>query len=160
MNPKRKKHLSNFYRPPYQQEPPIKRFKRADVLEVTSKINPTKLSGYDLITGKILKELQITGIRYLTHLFNAVLLKGCFPEQRKAAQVILILKPRKPPNNLTSYRPISLLPTVSKDCEKLFLKRLLKTVENNGFISIFQFGFRKREALQNRTNTAHCTKNK
>jgi hypothetical protein len=42
---------------------------------------PKKSSGYDLITGKILKELPIIGIKYLTQLFNAVLLKGYFPAQ-------------------------------------------------------------------------------
>jgi hypothetical protein len=56
---------------------------------------------------------------------NAVLLKGYFPAQWKVAQIILILKPGKPPNELTSYQPISLLPTVSKVLEKLLLKRLL-----------------------------------
>jgi hypothetical protein len=81
--------------------------------------------GYNLITGKILKEIYVVGIKYLTQLFNAVLLRGYFPEQRKVAQVILILKPEKPPNELTSYRPISLLPIISEVCEKLFLKRLL-----------------------------------
>jgi hypothetical protein len=35
------------------------------------------------------------------------------------AQIILILKPRKPPNELTSYRPVSFLPIVSKVFEKL-----------------------------------------
>jgi hypothetical protein len=42
--------------------------------------------------------------------------------------------PGKPPNELTSYLPISLLPFVSKVCEKLLLKRLPRMVENNGFI--------------------------
>jgi hypothetical protein len=57
-----------------------------------------------------------------------VLLKGYFPAQWKVAQIILILKPGKPPNELTSYRPISLLPTVF---EKLPLKRLLLPLDEN-----------------------------
>jgi hypothetical protein len=78
--------------------------------------------------------LPITGIKYLTQLFNAVLLKGYFLAQWKVAQIILILKPGKPPNELTSYRPISLLPIVSTVFEKLLLKRLLPMVENNRLI--------------------------
>jgi hypothetical protein len=69
--------------------------------------------------------LPIIGIKYLTQLFNAVLLKGYFLAQWKVAQIILILKPRQPPNELTSYQKISLLPTVSEVFEKLLLKRLL-----------------------------------
>jgi hypothetical protein len=76
--------------------------------------------------------LPIIGIKYLTQLFNAVLLKGCFPVQWKVAQIILILKPGRPPNELTSYWPISLLPIVSKVFEKLLLKRLFQMVEING----------------------------
>jgi hypothetical protein len=49
------------------------------------------------------------------------------------AQIILILKPGKPPE-LTSYRPISLLLIVSKAFEKLLLKRLLPIVEINRLI--------------------------
>jgi hypothetical protein len=94
--------------------------------------------GYDLITGKILKELPLTGIKYVTQLFNALLLKGHFPAQwRAAAHNILIFKPGKPPNELTSYQPVSLLLTA--------------------YQSSFQI---HREALHNRTNTSDCTKYK
>jgi hypothetical protein len=75
--------------------------------------------GYDLVTGKILKELPIIGIKYLTQLFNAVLLKGYYLAQWKVTQIILSLKPGKPPNELISYRPISFLPIASKVFEKL-----------------------------------------
>jgi hypothetical protein len=60
---------------PYKLEPQINRLKRAEAQEVINSLNPKKSSGYDLVTGKILKELPITGIKYLTQLFNAVLLK-------------------------------------------------------------------------------------
>jgi hypothetical protein len=72
--------------------------------------------------------LPIIVINYLTQLFNAVLLRGYFPAQWKVAQAILILKPGKPPNELTSYRPISLLPTAFKVSEKLLLKMLFPMV--------------------------------
>jgi hypothetical protein len=86
------------------------------------------LSGFELIAGKILKELPIIGIKYLTQLFNAVLLKGYFPAQWKASQIIFMLKTGKSPNELTSYQPISVLPSASKVFEELFLKRHLPLV--------------------------------
>jgi hypothetical protein len=58
------------------------------------------------------------------------------------------LKPGKPPNELTSYQPISLLPIVSKDVENLLLKRLLPMVVNNEFIQNFQLGFRQRHSTR------------
>jgi hypothetical protein len=62
------------------------RLKRAEVEGVINSLNPKKSSGYDLITSKILKELPIIGIKYLTQIFNAVLLKGYFPAQWKVVQ--------------------------------------------------------------------------
>jgi hypothetical protein len=77
------------------------------------------------------------------------LLKGYFPAQWKIAQIILILKPGKPPNKLTSHQPVILLSTVSKVLEKLPLKRLLSVVEK---MPSHQFG--------NRTDTSNRTKYK
>jgi hypothetical protein len=68
--------LIQFPETPYQLKPSINHLKRAEVQEVMNNQNPKKSSGYDLITGKILKELTIIGIKYLTQLFNAILLTG------------------------------------------------------------------------------------
>jgi hypothetical protein len=77
--------LMQLLETPYQLQPPINRPKRAEVHEVINSLNPKKSSGYNLITGKILKELPIVGIKYLTHLFNAVLIKRYFPAKWKVA---------------------------------------------------------------------------
>jgi hypothetical protein len=88
------------------------------------KINPRKAPGYNLITGKILKELSQKGLKTITQIYNAILQTEYFPCQWKVGQIIIIVKPGKIPNDITSYRPISLLPTLSKTLEKIFLKRL------------------------------------
>jgi hypothetical protein len=109
------------------------------------------LNHHVFITGEILKELPVTGIKYLTQLFNAVLLNGYFLAYWKVAQIILILKPGKP-KELTSYKPINLLPIVSKVFEKLLLKRLLPIVGINRLISIHQFAFRQRHSTREETH--------
>jgi hypothetical protein len=72
------------------------------------------------MTGKILKELPLLCIQYLTQFFNAILLRGYFPTQWKVAQIIFIPKPGKPPHQLSCYRTIRLLPIVSKSLKKFF----------------------------------------
>jgi hypothetical protein len=62
------------------------------------------------------------------------------------------LKLGKLPNELTSYRPISLLPIVSKVFKKMLLKRLLPMVENDGLIPNHQFGFRQRHSTIEQTH--------
>jgi hypothetical protein len=92
----------------------------------------------------------------LTQLFNAILLLNYFPTQWNVTQIILILKPGKPPHDLSSYRPISLLPVISKLFEKLLLKRLLAPIEHNKLITPHQFHFRRRlTGLTKPSNTRH-----
>ena len=52
-------------------------------------------------------------------------------------------KPGKPLENATSYRPISLLPVLSKVFEKLFLIRLKPILASKALIPNHQFGFRE-----------------
>jgi hypothetical protein len=53
---------------------------------------------------------------------------------------------------LTSYRPINLLPIVSKVLVKLLLTRLLPLVEHNGLIPSHQFGFRQKHSTAEQTH--------
>jgi hypothetical protein len=53
-----------------------------------------------------------------------VLSTGKIPLEFKKAKVIAILKPRKPANEASSYRPISLLSVCHKFLEKLIHNRI------------------------------------
>jgi hypothetical protein len=88
--------LTHFLETPYQLGPPLNHL-LLSVHAIVKKLNPRKSPGYDLMMGKILQELPVVGIQYLTLLFNAVMLTGHFPAQWKVSQIILILKPGKPP---------------------------------------------------------------
>jgi hypothetical protein len=69
---------------------------------------------------------------------------GYFPAQWKVSQIITILKPGKPTNEVTSYRPIILLPVLSKLFEKLFLTILQPFLHEQRTIPDHQFGFRQK----------------
>ncbi|GBM48307.1 RNA-directed DNA polymerase from mobile element jockey [Araneus ventricosus] len=58
--------------------------------------------------------------------------------------VVPILKPGKDPTDTTSYRPISLLPSLSKIAEHLILKRLNIYLKENNVLCPEQFGFREK----------------
>lgn len=114
--------------------------------EIKENINPRKAPGFDLITGEVLKQLPRKGIVKLTNLINAAFRLKHVPSIWKVAEVIMIQKPGKPPNETTSYRPISLLPIISKLFEKLFLKRLKPIIERKALIPTHQFGFRNQHS--------------
>jgi hypothetical protein len=60
------------------------------------------------------------------------------------AEVIVIPKPGKPPHEAASYRPISLLPVMSKLLEKLLIKRLKPTIERKNLIPNNRFAFQSK----------------
>jgi hypothetical protein len=56
----------------------------------------------------------------------------------------MIAKPGKNPSEVTPYRPISLLPLLSKILEKIILKKLTHILAVNKVIPSHQFGFRPK----------------
>ena len=56
----------------------------------------------------------------------------------------MIPKPGKDPTLVSSYRPISLLPCLSKLYEKIILAKLLPPIESQNLIPAHQFGFRRK----------------
>ena len=51
-------------------------------------------------------------------------------------------------HELDNYRPISILPALSKILERIVYKQLLSHLENNGLLSSFQFGFRSKRSTE------------
>ena len=71
-----------------------------------------------------LKNLGPNGISYLTSLFNLSIQSSDIPAIWKTSKIIPLLKPGKPPDSSTSYRPISLLCPAAKVLERLLLPYL------------------------------------
>jgi hypothetical protein len=103
-------------------------------------INAAKNStatGPDGLTAIHLKHLGPRGIIYLTSLFNLSVGGADLPAMWKAAIVVPILKPGKPADVGSSYRPISLLCPAAKVLERLLLplisEALPKSETQHGF---------------------------
>jgi hypothetical protein len=118
-------------------EEKIKLVTPAEVKREITNMKVKKAPGINKITSNILKQLPRKGIVMLTYLINACFRLKYVPLCFKTAEIIMIKKPDKPANEVTSYRPISLLPVVSKLFEKLFSKRLKPLIN----LPDFQFGF-------------------
>lgn len=72
--------------------------------------------------------------------------------EKKKHQIIIIRKPDKDPQHVTSYRPISLLSHLSKVLEKLLVKRINAHLAVNQLIPTHQFGFRNKHATIEQVN--------
>lgn len=102
-----------------------------------------KAPGFDGVFNLVLKNSSNKVLSLLAAIFNRCLELGYFPSCWKAAKIVPILKPGKDPTSPSSYRPISLLSSLSKLFERLILDRLLNHVNSNDVIPPEQFGFRK-----------------
>lgn len=77
----------------------------------------------------------------LTHIFNLSLSTGIFPRKMQHAKVTVLFKSGDK-NKLSNYRPVSVLPVLSKGLEKVICKRLKSFCDKHSIISNKQFGFR------------------
>ena len=100
----------------------------------------------------MLKHLGNFGIQYLTNIYNNSVNKAHIPARWKKARIIPLLKPGKPADKGTSFRPISLLSPSIKILESI----LLPTISESVKLKEHQHGFRKGHstgtALQNIAN--------
>ena len=126
--------------------PPIEPFTSVEIIELIRRLNPRKASAHDLICNKAIKESPIKGIALITSIFNAILPLEYYPKAWKISLITLIPRPGKPIYETSSYRPISLLPILSKLFEKLPTNRLLPLIEDLKTLPDHQFGFRKQHS--------------
>lgn len=138
------KNIIDFIDTPCPMDLPIKHIKPSEIREEINHLNPKKSPGYDQINAQMLKHIPKKGLLFLTYIFNAILRLSHFPSQWKCAMIIMIPKPNKPENCITSYRPISLLATFSKIFERIFIRRMEPLVEEFNIIPEHQFGFRHK----------------
>jgi hypothetical protein len=87
-----------------------------------------KTPGPNGLQNRALKHLPRRAISFLVALFNVALLAEYFQPVWKYARLISIPKPGKIPSLPLSYRPISLLDTISKLFEKILLRKILSEV--------------------------------
>ena len=124
-------------------EPPTFRIARADVYNEIKKLKNRKAPGISGITNEALKNLPTCYIPKITLLINSIFKFNYFPFYWKTAIICPILKPRKPPNLTSSYRPISLLDSLSKLVEVFIARQINAHIEEHNLLMPEQFGFRK-----------------
>ena len=105
-----------------------------------------KSPGDDGIPNKVLKQFPKRAIIMVTKIYNACLKFSYYPDTWKVAKVIPIPKPNKNLSLASSYRPISLLSSLSKILERIILQRISRYVDENNIIPFEQFGFRAKHS--------------
>lgn len=116
-----------------------------EIFNTIHMLNANKASGHDDISSYILIMCAEVISPYLAFFFQIAFESGIFPDSLKIAKIVPIYKSgeKRLPNN---YRPISLLPSLSKVLEKLIKVRLVKFLEKNNVFNCNQYGFREKHS--------------
>ncbi|GFW38596.1 probable RNA-directed DNA polymerase from transposon X-element [Trichonephila clavipes] len=134
--------VTNFINTPHVQE--IEPTTPTEVLSYVQRLKPRKSPGLDQISNRMIKNLPLKFLLFITLLINQLFKNNYFPNSWKTAVVIPILKPDKDSALPSNYRPISLLSCLSKVYEFVLLQRLNQHCAAFNFIIPQQCGFRPK----------------
>ena len=117
-------------------------FSLEEIKSIINNLKCGKAAGHDEIPNEALKGAPESFLRNLRLLYNRVKDQSEVPRAWKRGRVVLIFKSGDE-NNITNYRPITVLTSISSTYSKLLDKRLRVIVENQNTLGESQNGFRK-----------------
>ena len=122
-------------------------FKEHQVLEVLQGLDTQKATGEDGISAALLRTTAPGISASLTKIFNHTLLCQNLPVEWKSALVTPVPKGKRT-HDLDNYRPVSILPAVSKVLERLVYDQLHDHLQANNILHPRQYGFRRGYSTQ------------
>lgn len=119
----------------------------ADVRNIIKLLKPKSSTGHDDISTILLKQLSAIIAPSLSLIINESLFTGIFPDRLKIAKVLPLFK-KENPHIFYNYRPISLLPALSKIFEKIVYKQLYDYFLCKKLLYNSQYGFRQDHSTE------------
>ena len=118
-------------------------FRVASVKRLLARLDASKATGPDEIPARVLKECAAVLASPVTRLFVTIFTSGVQPGSWKLARVIPVHK-RGSKSQTRNFRPVSLLPILSKVFESIVNTQLVNYLDHHRLLSENQYGFRKR----------------
>ena len=118
--------------------------------EISNIIKSLKLTKTDVneISVKLFKKYHTYFLTHLCEIINLCFSTGIFPKCLKSAVIIPIFKNKGLSTDISNYRPIALLPFISKIFERCIFNRLTDYATFCNLIPPTQFGFRKGKSTK------------
>ena len=124
--------------------PPIT---EAQMLDLINKIPSSKAIGCDGLSAKVLKLAASVLVHPLCRLMNHSISTGCIPSTWKTAQVTPLFK-NGSREDTSNYRPISVLPVLSKILERHVATSLCNHLHNYDLLYNLQSAFRPNHSTE------------
>jgi Reverse transcriptase (RNA-dependent DNA polymerase) len=119
-------------------------FRTVSFFDVKKAIRSVKSNavGLDGIHLKFIKLILPGVISPIAHIFNRTISSRIFPNSWKISKIVPVAKV-KDPSRLKDYRPISILPALSKSLEKIMKDQIVAFCNERGLLNHYQSGFRQ-----------------
>ena len=141
------KHFENFSTNKPDCELHFDQISVSDVNKIIDNLSSKTSCGFDDISLKLLKFLKPVLATPITIIINQMLNTGIFPYKLKVAKIKPLYK-KGDTSNFNNYRPISLLPSISKIFEKVIFQQTYSYFEQNNLLYTSQYGFRKGHSTE------------
>ena len=112
-----------------------------NIWAVIQTIKPKQSRGPDGISNHLLKHIAEEISKPLATIINKSLKEGTVPKEMKIAKIIPLFK-KGQKEQMSNYRPISLLNVISKILEKVVSSQVMSYFEENNLFYKHQYGFR------------------
>ena len=107
----------------------------------------SKAAGFDGLSSNIIIDAYDSFKNILFHVFKVSIKQGTFPDSLKIAKVTPIFKSGAK-DNVSNYRPISILPVFSKVLERIMYNRVYNHLDSKGLLYEKQFGFQRNNSTE------------
>jgi len=118
-----------------------------DVEKIVKALPNKKSQGFDGLSTHLLKKIIPHIVTPLTEVINQSFENGIFPDLLKISKVKPLFK-CKDPQTMNNYRPISILPAISKIFEKAMYKQIYNHFQSYNLFFSSQYGFREDHSTQ------------
>ena len=145
--PKTKNNFGYFMKEPIPNCMYLSPTTKDEISKIIRGLNINKSSDIYDIPVKVVKMGESFFAEHLSNVFNCCFEQGIFPEYLKVAFISPIYK-KESKLYVGNYRPVSILPVLSKIFEKLIAKRTLKFLTDNKIICENQFGFQSGKSTE------------
>ena len=137
--------FSDYLKSPNPASIFLQKILESEIWKLIQELDTSKSVGIDEIPPKVLKWGAQTFVPLLTKLFNVCINEGIYPDSLKLARVVPVFKDGNK-NDVTSYRPISILSQFNRIFEKLLRDRLYNFLGKKIYKK--QFGFQPKHSTE------------
>ena len=110
--------------------------------EAFKSLKQNKAAGFDELSSNIIIDAYDSLKNILFHIFKVSIKQGIFPDSLKIAKVTPIFKSGAK-DNVSNYRPISILPVFSKVLERIMYNKVYNHLSSKSLLYEKQFGFQR-----------------